>query len=229
MVLKDKFNQQERQRLQMYTREDQGGWIEVICGSMFSGKTEELIRRIKRAVIARQVVQVFKPSIDDRYDAVQVASHSGVYYSAAPVQGVGEMRAQIREDAEVVAIDEAQFFNTELLDFCRERAEAGQRVIVAGLDLDFRGEPFGPMPQLLAEAELVDKLQAICLVCGTPASRTQRLINGQPASFHDQIILVGATENYEARCRKHHEVPGREGSAPSAPTGQPLNEEASPV
>jgi thymidine kinase len=120
------------------------------------------------------------------------------------------MRQFVRDDAEVVAIDEAQFFNEELLDFCRERAEAGQRVIVAGLDQDFRGEPFGPMPQLLAEAEQVDKLQAICLVCGAPASRTQRLINGQPASFHDPIILVGATENYEARCRKHHQVPGRE-------------------
>ena len=232
-MLKDKFNQQERQRLHMYTREDHGGWIEVICGSMFSGKTEELIRRIKRAVIARQVVQVFKPSIDDRYDAVQVASHGGSYYSAAPVQGVGQMRELIRDDAEVVAIDEAQFFNEELLDFCRERAEAGQRVIVAGLDQDFRGEPFGPMPQLLAEAEQVDKLQAICLVCGAPASRTQRLINGQPASFHDPIILVGATENYEARCRKHHQVPGREtvevASGPAKAATPAISEEAPSV
>lgn len=227
-MLKDKFNQQERQRLHMYTREDQGGWIEVICGSMFSGKTEELIRRIKRAVIARQTVQVFKPSIDDRYDAVKVASHGGSYYSAAPVQGVSQMRELIRDDAEVVAIDEAQFFNEELLDFCRERAEAGQRVIVAGLDQDFRGEPFGPMPQLLAEAEHVDKLQAICLVCGAPASRTQRLINGQPASFHDPIILVGATENYEARCRKHHQVPGRE-DAVTAPAPAPAKAETPAV
>lgn len=222
MTLKDKFNQQERQRLHMYTREEQGGWIEVICGSMFSGKTEELIRRIKRAVIARQIVQVFKPSIDDRYDAIQVVSHAGTYYSAAPVQDVNQMRELVREDAEVVAVDEAQFFNADLLDFCRERAEAGQRVIVAGLDQDFRGEPFGPMPQLLAEAEHVDKLQAICLVCGAPASRTQRLINGQPASFHDPIILVGATENYEARCRKHHLVPGRD-------TAQPAGSETAPV
>jgi thymidine kinase len=229
LVLKDKFTQQERQRLHMYTREEQGGWIEVICGSMFSGKTEELIRRIKRAVIARQVVQVFKPSIDDRYDAVQVASHNGNYYSAAPVQGIDQMRLQLRPDAEVIAIDEAQFFNTDLLDFCRERAEAGQRVIVAGLDLDFRGEPFGPMPQLLAEAEQVDKLQAICLVCGTPASRTQRLINGQPATFHDPIILVGATENYEARCRRHHEVPGRDDQETAKSDYQPVEDTAPPV
>ncbi|HEX2912286.1 MAG TPA: thymidine kinase [Chloroflexia bacterium] len=198
---------QESQHLRSRTRDYQGGWIEVICGSMFSGKTEELIRRIKRAVIARQVVQVFKPSIDDRYDAVQVASHSGSYYSAAPVQGVDDMRANLRQDAEVVAIDEIQFFEPAVIDFCTELAGQGLRVIVAGLDLDFRGEPFGPMPQLMAEAEMVDKLQAICLVCGAPASRTQRLINGQPASYNDPIILVGATENYEARCRRHHVVP----------------------
>jgi thymidine kinase len=184
-----------------------GGWIEVICGSMFSGKTEELIRRIKRAVIARQKVQVFKPTIDNRYDAVQVASHSGTYFAAAPVQDVAAMRAALIDDAEVIAIDEIQFFEPGVIEFCRELAQSGRRVIVAGLDLDFRGEPFGPMPQLLAEAELVDKLQAICLVCGAPASRTQRLINGQPASYNDPIILVGATENYEARCRQHHFVP----------------------
>ena len=187
--------------------ETQSGWIEVVCGSMFSGKTEELIRRIKRAVIARQPVQVFKPSLDDRYDAVQVASHNGTFFRAVPVQNVETMRSQLHNEVEVVAVDEAQFFEASLVDFCRELAEEGKRVIVAGLDLDFRGEPFGPMPQLMAEAEQVDKLQAICLVCGASASRTQRLINGQPASYHDPIILVGATENYEARCRRHHTVP----------------------
>lgn len=198
----------ESEHLRMRSRtENAGGWIEVICGSMFSGKTEELIRRIKRAVIAKQRVQVFKPSIDNRYDAVQVASHSGAYFSAIPVQGVAEMREQLNDEAEIVAIDEIQFFEPEVLLFCQQLAESGKRVIVAGLDLDFRGEPFGPMPQLLAEAEIIDKLQAICLVCGTPASRTQRLINGEPASYYDPIILVGATENYEARCRKHHHVP----------------------
>jgi thymidine kinase len=206
-VLRDTNNLLHNRDLRVRNRDEQGGWIEVVCGSMFSGKTEELIRRIKRAVIARQVVQVFKPHLDDRYDAVQVASHSGTFFSALPVHTVAEMQLQLRADTEVVAVDEGQFFEAALVDFCRELAESGRRVIVAGLDLDFRGEPFGPMPQLLAEAELVDKLQAICLVCGAPASRTQRLINGQPASYNDPIILVGATENYEARCRKHHVVP----------------------
>ncbi len=205
--MKEIDNLPENVRLRARTRDELGGWVEVICGSMFSGKTEELIRRIKRGVIARQVVQVFKPSLDNRYDAVQVASHSGTFFSAAPVQSVDEMRTQLKPEAEIVAIDEVQFFEPALIEFCRELAESGRRVIVAGLDLDFRGEPFGPMPQLMAEAEHVDKLQAICLVCGAPASRTQRLINGHPASYHDPIILVGATENYEARCRKHHVVP----------------------
>ncbi len=206
-MLRDQVNQQESKFMRNRNWENQGGWIEIVCGSMFSGKTEELIRRIKRAVIARQVVQVFKPSLDDRYDAVQVASHNGTFFSAAPVQNVAAMRAELRADAEVIAIDEAQFFENELVDFCRELAEQDRRVIIAGLDLDFRGEPFGPMPVLMAEAEQVDKLQAICIVCGAAASRTQRLINGQPASYHDPIILVGATENYEARCRRHHLVP----------------------
>jgi thymidine kinase len=174
---------------------------------MFSGKTEELIRRIKRAVIAKQVVQVFKPSIDTRYLVEQVASHSGVYFKAEPVTDVAQMRDFLDRNAEVVAIDEVQFFEEGVLDFCRELAQEGRRVIVAGLDLDFRAEPFGPMPALMAEAEQVDKLQAICLVCGAPASRTQRLINGKPANYHDPIILVGASENYEARCRRHHTVP----------------------
>ncbi len=188
-------------------RDESGGWIEVICGSMFSGKTEELIRRIKRAVIAKQGVQVFKPTIDNRFDVEQVASHSGVFFKAEPVTKVVEMRERINLQAEVVAVDEIQFFEPEILELCREWAQEGRRVIVAGLDLDFRGEPFGPMPLLMAEAEQVDKLQAICLVCGAPASRTQRLINGQPANYNDPIILVGASENYEARCRRHHEVP----------------------
>jgi thymidine kinase len=174
---------------------------------MFSGKTEELIRRVKRAAIAKQIVQVFKPVIDNRYDAEQVASHNGTFFMAIPVTNTQQMRSLLNPEAEVIAIDEVQFFDGEVLAFCSERAANGQRVIVAGLDLDFRGEPFGPMPLLMAEAEQVDKLQAICMVCGAPASRTQRLINGQPASYNDPIILVGATEVYEARCRKHHHVP----------------------
>lgn len=188
-------------------RDESGGWIEVVCGSMFSGKTEELIRRIKRAAIAKQKVQVFKPSIDTRYTVEQVASHSGIYFKAEPVTDVAAIRELLDPDAEVVGIDEVQFFEESVLELCRELAHAGRRVIVAGLDLDFRGEPFGPMPFLMAEAEQVDKLQAICLVCGAPASRTQRLINGKPANYHDPIILVGASENYEARCRLHHQVP----------------------
>lgn len=149
-----------------------GGWLEVICGSMFSGKTEELIRRLKRAQIARQKVQVFKPRIDIRYAEGQVASHNGVLHTALPVGTSREIEEHIEPDTTVVAIDEAQFFDEELVDLCRKLTHEGVRVIVAGLDLDFRGEPFGPMPRLMAEAEMVDKLQAICVQCGAPASRT---------------------------------------------------------
>jgi len=173
---------------------------------MFSGKTEELIRRVRRAQIARQKVQVFKPAIDTRYAGWKVASHNGMQLEAVPVEDMAQLRALIEPDATVVAIDEGQFFNGGLVDLCKELADQGMRVIVAGLDMDFRGEPFGPMPQLMAQAEGVDKLQAICVVCGGPASRTQRLINGQPASYDDQVIMVGASEVYEARCRGCHVV-----------------------
>lgn len=183
-----------------------GGWIEVICGSMFSGKTEELIRRVRRAEYARQKVQVFKPIIDDRYAVEKVYSHSGLNRVAQPVQSSAHIWKELEDGTEVVAVDEAQFFDAGIVELCRKLAEAGKRVICAGLDLDFRAEPFGPMPQLMAEAESVDKLQAICLVCGAPASRTQRLVDGRPARYSDPIILVGATESYEARCRAHHEL-----------------------
>ncbi len=186
-----------------------GGWIEVICGSMFSGKTEELIRRVRRAVIARQRVQVFKPRLDNRYAASQVASHDGLQYQAEVIERAGEILERLRPDTTVVAIDEAQFFDWQVADVARVLADRGLRVIITGLDLDFRGEPFGPMPLLMAEAEVVDKLHAICVRCGAPASRTQRLINGQPAHYTDPVILVGASEVYEARCRECHEVPGR--------------------
>lgn len=187
-----------------------GGWIEVICGSMFSGKTEELIRRVKRAQIAKQKVQVFKPSIDDRYSQADVTSHSGVQVVATPVSDASSILGLVDPDTEVVAIDEAQFFDWGIAEVCNTLADQGIRVIVAGLDMDFRGEPFGPVPVLMAQAELVDKLQAICVVCGAPASRTQRLINGKPASYHDPVIMVGASEVYEARCRVCHEVPGKD-------------------
>lgn len=187
--------------------EGSNGTIEVICGSMFSGKTEELIRRVKRATIARKRVQVFKPALDIRYGDEEVASHDGIRAQAVPVSSAGEIGARIAPDSQVVAIDEAQFFDLELVELCERLAGEGRRVIVAGLDQDFRGEPFGPIPSLMAKAEAVDKLHAICMVCGGPASRTQRLIDGRPASYDDPVILVGAQEAYEARCRLHHVVP----------------------
>lgn len=183
------------------------GSIEVVCGSMFSGKTEELIRRVKRANIARKRVQVFKPLIDNRYSTDEVASHDGLRSRAELVSSSEEIANLIHDDTEVVAIDEVQFFDAAIVDLCERLASSGKRVIVAGLDQDFRGEPFGPIPALLAKAEAIDKLHAICVICGAAASRTQRLINGRPASYYDPVILVGAHERYEARCRHHHEVP----------------------
>jgi len=188
-------------------QQERRGWIEVICGSMFSGKTEELIRRVRRAQIARQKVQVFNHWWDERYGQNVVASHSGVHLDAVPVRGSLGILSLVEEGTAVVAIDEAHFFDEGLVEVCEFLANSGRRVIVAGLDMDFRGEPFGPMPSLMAQAEKVDKLQAICVVCGAPASRTQRLINGQPASYDDPVVVVGAAEMYEARCRHCHEVP----------------------
>ncbi len=190
----------------MYHRYD-GGWIELVCGSMFSGKTEELIRRVVRAQIAKQKVQVFKPTIDTRYKADKVSAHSGSHHQALTVRNAAEIADYLEADTGVVAIDEVQFFDWAVADLCERLANDGHRVILAGLDMDFRGEPFGPMPLLMAQAESVDKLQAICVVCGAPASRTQRLIDGQPAHYDDPIIMVGASEVYEARCRAHHQVP----------------------
>jgi thymidine kinase len=186
------------------------GWIEVICGSMFSGKTEELIRRLRRAQIARQHIQVFKPAIDIRYAEKAIASHNGLQEQAIPVSGSEALLEAVDRTADVIAIDEIQFFDEDIIDVCNYLADQGKRVICAGLDMDFRGQPFGPIPRLLSIAERVDKLQAICVVCGMPASRTQRLIEGKPAYYDDPVVLVGASEVYEARCRRHHEVPHRE-------------------
>ncbi|GIV97129.1 MAG: thymidine kinase [Herpetosiphonaceae bacterium] len=183
------------------------GSLEVICGSMYSGKTEELIRRVKRAQIARRKVQVFKPAIDTRYSLEEVASHDGVRATAIPVSSAAEIAELIEPDTTVVAIDEVQFFDEGIIALCEDLARRGLRVIVAGLDQDFRSEPFGPLPVLMAKAEMVEKLQAICVICGAPASRTQRLIDGRPASYDDPVILVGAHEAYEARCRHCHVVP----------------------
>ena len=183
------------------------GSIEVICGSMFSGKTDELIRRLVRARIARQKVQVFKPAIDVRYAEGKVTSHAGADFDAIPVSEAKEIPSRLDEDTTVVAIDEAQFMDPNLVEIVQALAERGVRVLVAGLDMDFRGEPFGPMPLLMSKAERVDKLHAICMVCGDEASRTQRLVNGKPARYDDPVVIVGAAEMYEARCRMHHEVP----------------------
>lgn len=183
------------------------GSVEVITGSMFCGKTDEMIRRLRRAIIARQKVQVFKHAFDDRYDAVKVVSHAGSALDAMPVRNSADLRAKIEADTTVVGIDEAQFLDEGIIALVNELAERGVRVIVGGLDTDFRAEPFGPMPTLISQAELVDKLQAICMVCGEPAARTQRLVNGEPAHYDEQVVVVGAAELYEARCRKCHLVP----------------------
>ncbi len=190
------------------------GSVEVICGSMFCGKTEELIRRLRRAEIAKQKVQVFKPAIDKRYDSGQkVTSHAGMAFDAVPVETAICILDCLDDDTTVVGIDEAQFLDIEIVSIAQSLADRGIRVIIAGLDTDFRGEPFGSIPTLMAVAEQVDKLQAICMVCGESASRTQRLVNGKPAHYEDPIVIVGASEMYEARCRTHHEVPrGTEGS-----------------
>lgn len=186
----------------------QSGWLEIICGSMFSGKSEELIRRVRRAQFAKQEVKVFKPVIDNRYSEEEVVSHNGTAIICKPIASSIEIFEYISEKTDVIAVDEVQFFDEHIRDVLTLLANQGYRVIVAGLDQDFRGEPFSVVPQLMAIAELVTKLQAVCSVCGSPASRTQRLINGKPASYHDPIILVGASESYEPRCRHHHEVPG---------------------
>lgn len=185
------------------------GRIEVICGSMFSGKSEELIRRVRRSEIAKQQVQVFKPSLDKRYGIDTVNSHDGSAWEAVAIDHPNVVLDHLSPGTTVVGIDEAQFFDDSLIEICRELASRGIRVILAGLDLDFRGEPFGPIPGLMAMAEQVDKLHAICVVCGNEASRSQRLINGKPANYDDPVIKIGAQESYEARCRHCHEVPGK--------------------
>jgi len=187
----------------------EASWLEVIAGSMFSGKSEELIRRVKRAAIAKQKVLVFKPALDHRYGVEKVAAHNGLSIDCIPVERPEEILEHVDEATEVVAIDEVQFFPPSIVRVCQRLVQAGKRVIAAGLDQDFRGEPFGAMPVLLALAEQVTKLNAICVVCGRSASRTQRLIDGKPAHYDDPIILIGATENYEARCNRCREVPGR--------------------
>ncbi len=184
------------------------GWIEVIAGVMFSGKSEELIRRVRRAVIARKRVQVFKSHLDARYAGLYtVTSHDGETVEAEPVDSSEQIMRSWRPETEVVAVDEVQFLDTGIVTVANSMADRGVRVVLAGIDMDFRGLPFGPMPTLLAMAEIVDKLQAICVVCGGPATRNQRLVNGTPATWESPTILVGGRESYEARCRHCHRVP----------------------
>jgi thymidine kinase len=187
------------------------GWIEVITGVMFSGKSEELIRRVRRAIIARRRVQVFKSHLDARYAGLySVSTHDGREIEAAPVDSAAEIFRMVRPDSELVGIDEAQFLDPEIVTVASALAARGVRVILAGTDTDFRGEPFGAMGDLLAIAESVDKLQAICVICGDLATRNQRLVDGKPARYDSPTILVGGRESYEARCRHCHRVPRKD-------------------
>ncbi len=186
----------------------QDGWIEVVSGVMFSGKSEELLRRVRRALIAGKRVQVFKSHLDDRYGGVyEVTSHDGRKIEAIPVNTAAQISRQVRPDTQVVAIDEAQFLDPAVVSLVEGLADQGTRVIVAGTDMDFRGQPFGSIPELLAIAEKIDKLNAICVRCGDVATRNQRLIDGAPAPAEGPTIQVGGSETYEARCRRCHEVP----------------------
>lgn len=185
------------------------GSVEVIVGPMFSGKTEEMIKRLRRAKIARHKIQVFKPIIDKRYTKNNIASHSGHEFEAVSVEKVQQIKELLEKDTSIIAIDEAQFFNDEITPFVQELANEKIRVIVAGLNMDFRGEPFGPVPALMAQSDILNTCHAICMVCGGEATFTQRLINDEPAEYGDPTVIVGANELYEARCRKHHEVPGK--------------------
>lgn len=185
------------------------GWIEIITGPMFAGKSEELIRRIRTLKYANKNIVCFKPSIDDRYSETSIASHAGGRYKAFPVQTIEDIKKNIPDNVDVVAIDEIQFFNEDIIPLLDDLANRGIRVICAGLDMDFKGEPFGVMPILLAKAEFITKLTAACKICGEAATRTQRIIDNKPAYYEDPVVVVGASECYEARCRHHHQVPHR--------------------
>ena len=185
------------------------GWIEVISGNMYAGKTEELLRRIRRIEYAKKTILVFKPKLDNRYSENEVVSHNKERIKSINISHPRDILKYVDPLPYAIAIDEVQFLDREVIDVCEELADKGVRVILAGLDRDFRGEPFGIMPELLARAEYVTKLHAICQVCGAPATRTQRIINGKPAKYTDPVVLVGAKEQYEARCRHCHIVEGK--------------------
>jgi thymidine kinase len=199
---------------------ERGGWLEVVCGPMFSGKSEELIRRLRRAEIAGQRALIVKPRIDDRYDIGHVVSHAGAKMRAVAV-GRPEEILGVADGYDAVGIDEVQFFSREIVAVVERLVDRGARVVAAGLDQDFRGLPFGSLPELLCRAELVDKLQAVCHRCGGPATMTQRLVDGRPAAMDGETIVVGALDSYEARCRACHELAeprwrGRAGQAAAA-------------
>lgn len=183
------------------------GWIECICGSMFSGKSEELLRRIKRGVIAKQKVLLFKPTIDNRYDENRVSTHNGNTYDSISIENSADILNYVKDKKyDIIGIDEIQFFDNEIVKIINNLADNGVRVIVAGLDMDFKAEPFHPMPEIMAISEMVTKLHAVCNKCGNEASRSQRLIDGKPAKYNDPIVVIGASESYEARCRHCHEI-----------------------
>ena len=183
------------------------GWIECICGSMFSGKSEELFRRIKRGVIAKQKVLLFKPSIDNRYDENRVSTHNGNSYDSISIEKSSDILNFVKDTKyDIIGIDEIQFFDNDIVKIINKLADDGIRVIVAGLDMDFKAEPFHPMPEIMAISEMVTKLHAVCNKCGKEASRSQRLINGKPAKYDDPVVVIGASESYEARCRHCHEI-----------------------
>ena len=203
MVEEFAFDNTEERRKSRQMKD--AGWIEVIVGSMFSGKSEELIRRLRRAQIARQKVQVFKPVIDNRYSIEQIASHSGMTHVSKPVMTAAEMMAQMEDDTQIVGIDEGQFFDMAIVEAVNELADGGKRVIIAGLDQDYLGRPFEPMPQLLSIAEFITKTHAICVKCGNTANYSQRTVAS------DSRVEVGASDKYEARCRRcfvpHQDAP----------------------
>ncbi len=196
------------------------GSITVICGCMFAGKSEVLIRLARRAMHARKRVQVFKSSLDTRCSTEVVRTHDGVQFEAIAVRTAAELEAKLDPLVEVIGIEEIQFLDEAVVDLCSRLANRGISVLAAGLDQDFRGLPFGFMPRLLALAENVEKLKAICMACGAEATRTQRLIDGKPASWHDPLILIGAAESYEARCRACHQVPGAPEATPKRRRGR---------
>lgn len=192
------------------------GQLTVICGSMYAGKSEELIRLARRSLYAKKRVQVFKPTIDDRYHQTMVVTHRGIEHEAEIAKNTDELRLKLHKETQVLLIEEIQFFDAQIVEFLVETADRGVDVICAGLDQDFRRQPFGPMPYLLVAADEVIKLRAICVKCGAPASHTYRMVDGKPAHWDDPIVLIGATESYEARCRNCFKI--RRGRTKRPPT-----------